>query len=83
MLGLSAALIKQYAPGTGKPPSLFDYGAFCGAAGIVIALFGIIACFVESLQGVILLALDGLASFFLLAGGIVSYSHVCSCQSSN
>jgi hypothetical protein len=83
VLGLSATLIKQYGPATTNPPALFDYGAFCGGAALVIALFGIVACFVESLQGIILLALDGLASFFLLAGGIVSYSPAYSWQSSN
>lgn len=83
VLGLSVTLIKQYGPATDKPPALFDYGAFCGGAALVIALFGIVACFVESLQGIILLALDGLASFFLLAGGIVSYKIVYSWQPPN
>ncbi|TAQ90397.1 hypothetical protein B7494_g1226 [Chlorociboria aeruginascens] len=68
LLGLSAALIKDFGPGHG--PSLIDYGAFCGAAAIVFALTGVAAIFVEALQGIVQLALDGLATFFLLAGGI-------------
>jgi hypothetical protein len=71
VLALSAVLIAQYGPG-GSAPSIIDYGAFCGGASLVIALVGVAACFIESLQGIITLALDGLATFFLLAGGIVS-----------
>jgi hypothetical protein len=70
VLALSAVLINGYGPGHG--PSLIDYGAFCGAAGIVFAAIGIIACFIEPLQGIIMLVLDALATFFLLAGGLVS-----------
>jgi len=51
---------------------LLDYGAFCGGAAIVIAAVGLVATFIDSLQGIIMLALDGLASFFLLAGAAVS-----------
>jgi len=69
VLALSAVLIAQYGPG-GSAPSIIDYGAFCGGASLVIALVGVAACFIESLQGIITLALDGLATFFLLAGGI-------------
>jgi hypothetical protein len=56
---------------------LFSYGAFCGAASLIIALVGIAAIFFEALQGIVMLALDGLTCFFLVAGGIVSYP-VCS-----
>lgn len=69
-MALSAVLISGYGPGHG--PSLIDYGAFCGGAGILFAAIGVVACFIESLQGIIMLALDGLATFFVLAGGIVS-----------
>ncbi|KAA8572457.1 hypothetical protein MFRU_003g03220 [Monilinia fructicola] len=68
VLALSVILIKDYGPGTSW--SLISYGAFCGGAAIVIAAIGVVACFLEALQGIIMLALDGLASFFLLAGGI-------------
>lgn len=79
VVALSAVLINGYGPGHG--PSLIDYGAFCGGAGILFAAIGVVACFVESLQGIIMLALDGLATFFVLAGGIVSHSLNCSSRS--
>ena len=69
-MALSIVLIKGYGPG--KAPALLDYGAFCGGAGILIALIGVVATFVEALPGIIMLALDGIATFFVLAGGIVS-----------
>ncbi|TVY21246.1 hypothetical protein LARI1_G000301 [Lachnellula arida] len=75
VLALSVVLIKNFGPvyegaKEGKVPSLIDYGAFCGGASIVIAIVGVVAAFFEALQGVIILALDALASFFLLAGGL-------------
>lgn len=76
-LALPIALIKGMGPvfrdsHVDKAPSLIDYGAFCGGAGLVISLVGVVAAFFEPLQGLITMALDGLAAFFLLAGGIVS-----------
>ncbi|RDL35040.1 uncharacterized protein BP5553_06971 [Venustampulla echinocandica] len=77
VLALSIVLIKGYGPAMagatlGKAPEepLMDYGAFCGAAGILIAAIGIAATFFEKLQGIVMLALDGLASFFLFAGAV-------------
>ena len=70
VLGLSVALVVQYGPG--RAPSLFAYGAFCGGCSLLFALVGVSAVFVEKLQGIVMLALDALATFFLLAGGIVS-----------
>jgi cytochrome bd-type quinol oxidase subunit 2 len=77
VLALSVVLIRGMGPvfeghTVQKVPSLIDYGAFCGGAGIVIAVFGVVAAFFEPLQGIIIMALDALASFFVLAGGIVS-----------
>jgi len=71
VLALSVVLIKGYGPGHSW--SLISYGAFCGGAAILIAAIGVAACFVEALQGIIMLVLDGIATFFLLAGGIVSH----------
>ena len=68
-LALAAVLLAQYGPG--HAPSLFSYGAFCGAASILISFVGVAACFVDKLQGILMLALDGLATFFLFAGGLV------------
>jgi hypothetical protein len=72
VLALSVVLINGYGPG--HAPSLLDYGAFCGGAGLLIAAAGLGAIFLEPLQGIIILALDGIASFFLLAGAGVSTS---------
>ncbi|PMD43660.1 hypothetical protein L207DRAFT_564297 [Hyaloscypha variabilis F] len=66
ILALSVVMINGYGPG--HAPSLLDYGAFCGAAGLIFAVAGIGAIFIEALQGIIILALDGIACFFLLAG---------------
>lgn len=76
-LALPIALIKGMGPvlptrHLDKAPSLIDYGAFCGGAGLAISLIGVAAAFFEPLQGLIVMALDGLAAFFLLAGGVVS-----------
>jgi hypothetical protein len=70
ILALSVVMINGYGPG--HAPSLLDYGAFCGAAGLIFAVAGIGAIFIEALQGIITLALDGIACFFLLAGAAVS-----------
>jgi hypothetical protein len=70
-LGLSAYLIGSYGPG--KAPAILGYGSFCGGAGLIIGLIGVAAAFFEKLQGIIILALDGFAAFFLVAGGIVSF----------
>jgi hypothetical protein len=51
---------------------LLDYGAFCGGAALLFSVAGLATIFVDSLQGIIVLALDGIATFFLLAGAAVS-----------
>ncbi|KAH7321730.1 marvel domain-containing protein [Rhexocercosporidium sp. MPI-PUGE-AT-0058] len=68
VLALAVVLINGYGPGSG--PALIGYGAFCGGAGIVVAAIGVAAVFFDRLQGVIMLALDAFAAFFLLAGGL-------------
>jgi hypothetical protein len=83
VLALSVVLIKDFGPvlegaKAQKVPSLIDYGAFCGGAALVIAVVGVVAAFFEKLQGLIMMVLDGLAAFFLLAGGIVSRVLPCS-----
>lgn len=62
-------LVHGYGPGSA--PSLLDYGVFCGAGALIVAAIGVVACFLEVLQGIIMLAIDGLASFFLIAGAAV------------
>ncbi|KAL2068161.1 hypothetical protein VTL71DRAFT_16259 [Oculimacula yallundae] len=66
VLALAVVLINGFGPG--HAPALLGYGAFCGGAALIIAAIGLTAVFIDKLQGVIMLALDGLASFFLLAG---------------
>ncbi|CAD6439984.1 dee77c75-a6f6-43f4-b50e-55c7e1c23a1c [Sclerotinia trifoliorum] len=68
VLALSVIMIKGYGPGLSW--LLIIYGSFCGGAAIIIGVIGIVACFMEALQGTIMLVLDCVASFFLLAGGI-------------
>jgi len=53
-------------------PSQTSYAAFCGGWGIVIAIIGVVALFVEALQGLIIVGLDALTTLLMLAGGIVS-----------
>lgn len=53
-------------------PSQTGYAAFTGALGVLVALVGIVALFVDSLSGIIIWVLDGVAAVALLAAGIVS-----------
>jgi hypothetical protein len=74
---LSALLINGYGPHNGLGEdrhmnSLLSYGAFCGGAGLILAVVGVAAMFFDFLKGIIVLGLDAAASFFLLAGGLVS-----------
>jgi len=71
VLALSVVLVNGYGPG--HAPSLLDYGVFCGAGALLFAVAGLAAIFFEPLQGIIILAVDGIASFFLLAGAAVGY----------
>lgn len=66
---LSIVLIKDYGPG--HNPSLINYGAFCGAGGLLFAIIGLGALFFDAIMGIVVLAVDGIATFFLLAGGLV------------
>lgn len=68
VLALSVTLAKGQVHG--KVPSQTDFAAFCGACGLIFAAVGIVACFVEKLQGIITTVLDGIATLFTLAGGI-------------
>ena len=54
--------------------TVFRYGAFVGAFGLIDAFVGIAAAFVSSLMWLIPLVVDGLAAVFFLAGGCVSLS---------
>ncbi|EAW15040.1 MARVEL domain-containing protein [Aspergillus clavatus NRRL 1] len=68
VLGLSVTLAKGQRYGTA--PAATGYAAFTGGLGIVAALVGCAAFFVDALNGIVTWVLDGLASLALLAGGI-------------
>ncbi|KAK0284190.1 hypothetical protein LTR35_005905 [Friedmanniomyces endolithicus] len=68
VLGLSISAIKwQY---FGAAPATTSYSAFAGAFGVLAALIGIAASFVEAIPEVIMVGVDGLAAMLLLAGGL-------------
>ncbi|KAJ5999410.1 hypothetical protein N7451_007220 [Penicillium sp. IBT 35674x] len=69
VLGLSITLARQQY--YGSVPSQTGYAAFTGALGVLVALVGIVALFVDSLSGIIIWVLDGVAAVALLAAGIV------------
>jgi hypothetical protein len=55
----------------GSNPTI-NYAAFTGGFGMVAAIVGVAALFVEPLAGLVMAAIDTLASLLFLAGGIVS-----------
>ncbi|KAL1964225.1 hypothetical protein VTN77DRAFT_7183 [Rasamsonia byssochlamydoides] len=68
VLGLSVTLAKGQV--VNSVPATTGYGAFTGGLGILAALIGFGSLFVDSLNGIITWALDGLASLAFLAGGL-------------
>lgn len=69
-LGLSITAIKwQW---TGTAPATTSYSAFAGAFGMLTAVIGTVAVFLDAIPGIIMAMVDGLASLIFLAGGIVS-----------
>ncbi len=73
---ISIVLITGYGPGHNPP--LINYGAFCGVGGLFFAFIGMAALFFDAIKGVVILALDSIASFFLLAGGLVRIGRISS-----
>jgi hypothetical protein len=53
-------------------PSETSYGAFSGGIGVVAALIGTVALFIDSLDGIVTWVLDGVSALALLAAGVVS-----------
>ncbi|KAF2814605.1 uncharacterized protein BDZ99DRAFT_472014 [Mytilinidion resinicola] len=68
VLGLSVALVKDQ--DIGSSPATINYNAFCGGFGMLVAILGISAIWVEALGGLVMAAVDGLASIFFLAGAL-------------
>ena len=56
----------------GSAPATTGYCAFAGAFGALVGLIGFGGIVIDALSGLIMSAVDGLASLLLLAGGIVS-----------
>jgi hypothetical protein len=71
VLALSVKLAKGQE--IGSVPAETGYAAFTGGIGIVAAIVGIAALFVDSLDGLVTLVFDGVSGFALLAGGIVRF----------
>jgi hypothetical protein len=69
VLGLSVTLAKGQLQGS--VPATTGYGGFAGAVGILGGFVGVVALFVERLQGVFGLVVDGVVALVLLAGGVV------------
>ncbi|KAJ5633239.1 hypothetical protein N7490_009578 [Penicillium lividum] len=69
VLGLSIAIARQQY--IGSVPSQTGYAAFAGALGVLVSIIGVVALWVESLSGIIIWVLDGVAAVALLAAGIV------------
>ncbi|KAH8683307.1 marvel domain-containing protein [Tricladium varicosporioides] len=79
VLVISVLLLKGYGPadpytnlkaGHAPEEALMGFGTFCGGAGVIIAVIGAASAFLEPLQGLVILILDGVATFFLFAGGV-------------
>lgn len=70
VIGLSVELIKEQVQYT--VPSITNFACACGVFGALAFFIGITAVFVEKLQGLVMLVLDGIATLFFLAGSIVS-----------
>ncbi|KAJ5130723.1 uncharacterized protein N7515_006762 [Penicillium bovifimosum] len=69
VLALSVKLAKGQE--VGSVPAETGYAAFTGGFGILAAIVGIAALFVDSLDGLVTMVLDGVSGLALLAGGIV------------
>lgn len=68
MLGLSITLAKGQV--VGKIPTTTGYATFLGGLGMVASAFGIINIFVDKFGGIIVLAVEGLATLLFIAGGV-------------
>jgi hypothetical protein len=79
ILGLCVTLIRGHH--WGSLPSSAGYGAFAGGITILAALVGVAATWLEFLDGIIGLAMDGLVAVLNIAGGIVCISPYLHCDS--
>jgi hypothetical protein len=70
VLGLSVDLIRGHK--SDDLPGTLGFAAFVGGISIVAACIGIASTWVETLQGVIGTAIDGVVAVINLAAGVVS-----------
>lgn len=70
VLGLSISVAKHQAHGS--VPSETAFSSFAGGFGILISLVGLASLWIDKIPKIFVMAADGLASVFFLAGGIVS-----------
>ncbi|KAB8342934.1 hypothetical protein FH972_022531 [Carpinus fangiana] len=68
VLGITAALVKGHGPY--GLAAITDYVLFCAIFGIITSILGVVAAFITSLQGLVILAFDALAVLFFLASSI-------------
>lgn len=69
VFGLSVHLVREQI--RGSAPISLGYASFVGAASLVGAFIGMAGNFIDSLQGVIGLAIDGFLVLANLAGGVL------------
>ncbi|KAK0627825.1 marvel domain-containing protein [Immersiella caudata] len=68
VLGLSVTLVKAQV--YGSAPTTTKYSTFTGGFGVFAAIVGAVGLFIEAIPDIANMALDGLSSVLLLAGGI-------------
>ncbi|KAF1811025.1 hypothetical protein P152DRAFT_459896 [Eremomyces bilateralis CBS 781.70] len=68
VVGLSASLITQQY--VGAVPAVISFTTFCGGFAIFASIVGVTSNYIESIEGIITWAIDGLAALLLLAAGI-------------
>jgi len=69
VIGLSAQLVKGQV--FGDAPVTLRYSIFAGAFGVIAGAISLAAVFFDAIAAIIVLAIDALAIFFYIAGGIV------------
>ncbi|KAI0015000.1 marvel domain-containing protein [Xylariomycetidae sp. FL0641] len=82
VLGLAVTLSKQQK--IGSVPSETSFSIFAGAFGILAAIIGLLHVFWDKIPALVVMAIDGLACVFYLAGGIaltIALKSVSSCTS--
>jgi len=69
VIGLSAQLVKGQV--YGDSPISLRYSIFAGAFGVITGAISLAAVFFDAIAAIIVMAIDALAIFFYIAGGII------------